>query len=62
MNIGDIIGIIQVLEFPLTIFGGYILYKKMMQNKEVQDIIQIFREGKDTLKKLLDEYNKANGR
>lgn len=54
----DIIGIIMVLEFPMTILGSWLLFKKITKNKEVQEWIAILREAKDAVKELLEEYKK----
>jgi hypothetical protein len=61
MNPSDIIGLIGVLELPFTILGSYLLFKKITKSRELQEWIGLVRESKETLKKILEEYNKRNG-
>jgi hypothetical protein len=51
----------MVLELPLGLLGGALLYKRLLKNPEVQELIRLFRDGKDILEKLLAEYKKNNG-
>jgi len=37
-----------------------LVIRKIMRNKDIQDLIQLFREGKDYLRKIL-ENQKAKG-
>lgn len=62
MYFSDVIGLTGILEFPLTILGSYLLWKKISKSKELQDWIGILRESKDILKKLESQYKKANGK
>jgi hypothetical protein len=61
MNPSDVIGLIGVLELPFTILGSYLLFKKITKSRELQEWIGLLRESKETLKKILEEYNKRNG-
>ena len=54
MNLSEIIGIIQAIELPLTILGTWILFKKIMKNKDVQEMLKLMKEGKEQLKKILE--------
>lgn len=48
-------GIIMLL-LNVAFFGD--LINKLMKNKEIQEFMSLFREGKDYLKKLLDKQRK----
>jgi len=54
LNLSEIIGIIQAIELPLTILGTWILFKKIMKNKDVQEMLKLMKEGKEQLKKILE--------
>jgi len=46
------LGGVIILLLNVAFFGN--LIKSLMKNKEVQEFIQLFREGKDYLKKILE--------
>jgi hypothetical protein len=52
----------MIFELPLTILGSAMLFKKIMKNKELQEWIAMFRESKDILRDLLEEYKAHNGK
>ena len=61
MNILDIITIFLVyiigalLSLVITgLLVDRLIIRKVMQNKDVQDLIKLFREGKEALKKILE--------
>jgi len=61
MNVLDIITIFLVyiigalLSLIITgLLVDRLIIRKVMQNKDVQDLIKLFREGKEALKKILE--------
>jgi hypothetical protein len=52
----------MLLEFPMTLLGSWMLFKKITKNKELQEWIAMFRESKGILKELLEEYKTHNGK
>jgi len=61
MNVLDIITIFLVyiigalLSLVITgLLVDRLIIRKVMQNKDVQDLIKLFREGKEALKKILE--------
>jgi hypothetical protein len=64
----DFISIVQVVELPLTIFGGYFVFKKIKDSKDVKEWMATFRDARDVLKdslpvltEILEEYKRSNG-
>ena len=60
-SLADVESTIMLLEFPLTILGSWMLFKKITKNRELQEWISILRESRDVLKEFLKEYKKTNG-
>lgn len=56
LTAGDIIGIITLLMWPLTIFGTFYTFKRIMRSREVQEWITLIKEFKKTAKDLLEKY------